>query len=122
MARAMTPQDVHAVVNLIAQEVTGQDGTITTVNSSNFVSVGETIWSYAKENVFDALIVGDYLDPNAFFKFDFQATRTLDECVSLINKFNLESAIFLTNDVTVLKRCPSIKCFTFYQNISEADV
>ena len=51
MARAMTPQDVHAVVNLIAQEVTGQDGTITTVNSSNFVSVGETIWSYAKENV-----------------------------------------------------------------------
>ena len=69
-----------------------------------------------KENVFDALIVGDYLEPNAFFKFDFQATRTLDECVSLINKFNLESAIFLTNDVTVLKRCPSIKCFTFYQN------
>ena len=55
MSRAMTPQDVHAVVNLIAQEVTGQDGTITTVNSSNFVSVGETIWSYAKENVFDAI-------------------------------------------------------------------
>lgn len=55
MARALTPQDVHAIVNQIVQEMTGQDGAITTVNSSNFVSVGETIWSYGTENVFNAL-------------------------------------------------------------------
>ena len=54
MARAITPQDVHAIVNQIAAEMTGQDGTIQTVNSSNFVSVGETIWSYGTENVFNA--------------------------------------------------------------------
>lgn len=55
MARALTPQDAHAIVNLILAEMTGQDGTITTVNSSNFVSVGETIWSYGTENVYNAI-------------------------------------------------------------------
>ena len=57
MARAMTPQDVHAVVNLIVKELTGQDGTIQTVNSSNFVSVGESIMSYPQENVYNALSI-----------------------------------------------------------------
>ena len=57
MARAMTPQDVHAVVNLIVKELSGQDSTIQTVNSSNFVSVGETILSYSPENVYNALSV-----------------------------------------------------------------
>ncbi|MBO7733506.1 MAG: hypothetical protein J6S67_13160 [Methanobrevibacter sp.] len=55
MPRAMTPQDVHAVVNLIVQELSGQDGNITTVNSSNFVSVGETILTHSTENVYNAL-------------------------------------------------------------------
>ena len=55
MARALTPQDVHIIVNQIAAEMTGQDGQITTVNSSNFVSVGETIWSHGTENVFNAI-------------------------------------------------------------------
>lgn len=57
MARAMTPQDVHAVVNLIVKELTGQDSTIQTVNSSNFVSVGESIMSYPQENVYNALSI-----------------------------------------------------------------
>ena len=57
MARAMTPQDVHAVVNLIVKELSGQDGTIQTVNSSNFVSVGESIMSYPQENVYNALSI-----------------------------------------------------------------
>ena len=53
--RAMTPQDVHAVVNLIAKELDGENGSIQTVNSSNFVSVGENIWQHEKENVYNAL-------------------------------------------------------------------
>lgn len=57
MARAMTSQDVHAVVNLIVKELSGQDGTIQTVNSSNFVSVGESIMSYPQENVYNALSI-----------------------------------------------------------------
>ena len=57
MARAMTPQDVHAVVNAIVKELTGQQATIQTVNSSNFVSVGESVLAYNKENVYNALSV-----------------------------------------------------------------
>ena len=55
MARALTPQDCHAIVNLIQKEMSGQDGNVTTVNSSNFVSVGETILAASKENVYNAL-------------------------------------------------------------------
>lgn len=53
--RAMTPQDVHAVVNLIAKELDGENGSIQTVNSSNFVSVGETILQQSKENVYNSM-------------------------------------------------------------------
>ena len=55
MARSLTPQDCHAIVNLIAKEISGQDATIQAVNSSNFVSVGETILASSKENVYNAL-------------------------------------------------------------------
>lgn len=57
MARALTPQDCHAIVNLIQKEMSGQDGNVTTVNSSNFVSVGETILASPKENIYNALSV-----------------------------------------------------------------
>ena len=55
MARALTPQDCHVIVNLIQKEMSGQDGQVTTVDSSNFVSVGETILASSKENVYNAL-------------------------------------------------------------------
>lgn len=55
MARALTPQDCHIIVNLIAKEISGQDATIQSVNSANFVSVGETILASSKENVYNAL-------------------------------------------------------------------
>lgn len=57
MARALTPQDCHVIVNLIQKEMSGQDGNVTTVDSSNFVSVGETILASNKENVYNALSV-----------------------------------------------------------------
>ena len=55
MARALTPQDCHVIVNLIQKEMSGQDGSVTTIDSSNFVSVGETILASSKENVYNAL-------------------------------------------------------------------
>lgn len=55
MPRALTPQDCHVIVNLIAKEISGQDATIQTVDSSNFVSVGETILASSQENVYNAL-------------------------------------------------------------------
>lgn len=57
MARAITPQDVYSVVNLIVKEVTGQDAQIQTVDSSNFVSVGETLLSSGMENVLNAISI-----------------------------------------------------------------
>ena len=55
MARALTPQDCHVIVNLIAKEISGQEATLQAVDSSNFVSVGETILASDKENVYNAL-------------------------------------------------------------------
>lgn len=55
MARTYTPRDAHAIVNLIAAELTGQDASLTQVTTDNFVSTGELIWSNATENVYNAL-------------------------------------------------------------------
>lgn len=55
MARTYTPRDAHALVNLIAAELTGQDANLTQVTTDNFVSTGELIWSNATENVYNAL-------------------------------------------------------------------
>lgn len=55
MARTLTPRDAHALVNLISAELTGQDASLTKVTTDNFVSVGETIMSYAQENVYNAI-------------------------------------------------------------------
>ena len=55
MGRTLTPRDAHALVNLIASELTGQNGSIQNVTTDNFVSVGETIMSYPTENVYNAI-------------------------------------------------------------------
>ena len=55
MPRTLTPRDAHALVNLISAELTGQDANLTKVTTDNFVSVGETIMSYAAENVYNAI-------------------------------------------------------------------
>lgn len=55
MSRTLTPRDAHALVNLIMAELTGQDATLTQVTTDNFVSVGETVMSYPKENVYNAI-------------------------------------------------------------------
>ena len=55
MARSLTPRDCHALMNLIVKEATGQDPVITAVDSSTFVSAGETALSAGTENVLNAL-------------------------------------------------------------------
>lgn len=58
MARNYTPNDAHAIVNLVMKELTGQNGQIQQVNSSNFVSTGEKILTqYPMENVYNALSI-----------------------------------------------------------------
>ena len=58
MARKFTPNDAHAIVNLVMKELTGQNAQIQQVNSSNFVSTGEKILTqYPMENVYNALSI-----------------------------------------------------------------
>ena len=60
MARTLTPQDCHVLMNLLVAEATGQDATIQTVDSSNFVSAGETVLATGVENTLNtlALVLG----------------------------------------------------------------
>lgn len=55
MARTLTPRDAHALINAIAKEATGQDSTIQAVDTSTFVSVGETILATGTENTLNAI-------------------------------------------------------------------
>lgn len=55
MARPLTAQDCYALINLVVKEATGQDVTIQAVNTSTFVSVGETILNTGYENTLNAL-------------------------------------------------------------------
>ena len=55
MARTLTPIDACAIVELMVKEMTGQDASIQTVDSSNFVSVGETILRSGTENTLNTL-------------------------------------------------------------------
>lgn len=54
MARVLTPQDAHAIINAVAEQATGQN-TITATNTSSFVSVGEMILATGMENTMQAL-------------------------------------------------------------------
>ena len=55
MARTLTPVDACAIVQAMVEEMTGQASTLTTVTSSNFVSVGETILRSGTENTLNTL-------------------------------------------------------------------
>ena len=54
MARTLTPQDCNQILTLIARQATGQE-TLQAVDSSSFVSVGETVLATGMENVFNAV-------------------------------------------------------------------
>ena len=55
MARTLTLVDACAIVQAMVEEMTGQTGSIATVTSSNFVSVGETILRSGTENTVNTL-------------------------------------------------------------------
>ena len=54
MARALNPQDCHVLLTAIARQATGQQA-LTTVNTSNFVSVGESVLATGMENTYNAV-------------------------------------------------------------------
>lgn len=56
MARVLTPQDAHTIVNALVRQITGQNA-ITATDTSSFVSTGEFLLSQGMENVFNALSI-----------------------------------------------------------------
>lgn len=54
MARLLTTKDAHALMNLLVKQATGQSG-ISVVDTSTFVSAGETVLSTGMENVINSL-------------------------------------------------------------------
>lgn len=80
MARSFTPQDCHAIMNLLVKEATGQDAQIQVVDSSSFVSAGETVLATGVENTLNALaiVVGRTL----------MAVRPYKAKLSIINALN----------------------------------
>lgn len=54
MARALTPQDAHALMNQLVEQATGQSG-LSVVDTSSFVSAGETVLSTGVENTISSL-------------------------------------------------------------------
>lgn len=54
MARTYTPQDAHALMNALVKQATGADN-IAVVNTSTFVSAGETVLSTGVENTLNSL-------------------------------------------------------------------
>jgi hypothetical protein len=82
MAKSLVPQDAYQIINLLAREATGQNATIQAVDSSSFVSVGETILATGTENVLNAL--------SRVLGRTFMAVRPYDAKLFLINAINTE--------------------------------
>ena len=55
MARALTAQDAHVLMNALVKEATGGNSSIQAVNASNFVSAGETVLATGVENTLNSL-------------------------------------------------------------------
>lgn len=78
--RVLTPKDCYALINAIYAEATGQDGQLTAVDSSSFVSVGESILRTGTENTLNAisLVLGR----------TFMAVRPYEAKLRILNTLN----------------------------------
>lgn len=57
MARLLTPKDGYAIMNLLVKEATGSDASIQAVDSSSFISAGETVLATGIENTLNSLSI-----------------------------------------------------------------
>ena len=80
MARTLTPVDACAIVQAMVEEMTGQSGSLTAVDSSNFVSVGESILRSGVENTLDTLAL--------VFGRTFMAVRPYKAKLAILNSLN----------------------------------
>lgn len=78
--RTLTNLDAYALINAIAKEATGQQSTIQAVNTSTFVSVGETILRTGTENTLNAL--------SLVLGRTFMAVRPYEAKLKIVNVLN----------------------------------
>lgn len=82
MARVLTPQDCHVLMNLLVKEATGQNAEIQEVDASNFVSAGEMVLATGTENVLNAL--------SLVLGRTFMAVRPYKAKLAIINALNTD--------------------------------
>lgn len=80
MSRTLTQRDIHALINSIVHEATGQENTLQVVDSSTFVSAGEMLLASGTENVLKAL--------SLVLGRTFMAVRPYNAKLNLINAIN----------------------------------
>ena len=100
MARILTPVDAYALINAIADEALGKDATLTAVNTSSFVSVGESILHSGTENTLNAL--------SLVLGRTFMAVRPYKAKLAIINTLN--SGLFTSR----------MRKISFYQRNAQA--
>lgn len=82
MARTLTPQDCHVLMNLLVKEATGQNSEIQEVDASNFVSAGEMVLATGTENVLNSL--------SLVLGRTFMAVRPYKAKLAIINAINTD--------------------------------
>ncbi len=60
-------------------------------------------------NVFDAIIVRNPINAKSFTPKLGGSSRTLQEHIDFINRYALEKAVVIAEDINFLKKCPSLK-------------
>lgn len=107
MARLLTQKDIYAIVNNMVEDLSGQTASIRAVDTSTFISVGETILSYGTENVLNSLglLVGRILVASRPYKGKFDLINAIStglythrvEKISFYNSKALPSGAFNTD-------------------------
>lgn len=79
MAKALTPQDCYALMNELVAQATGQK-TLAVVDTSSFVSAGETVLSTGVENTLNALslVLGRTLVAVRPYKARYRSIQAID--------------------------------------------
>lgn len=80
MAMILNPSDAHVLINAVAQELFGKNTTIQAVDTSSFVSVGESIMAQDHTNVLNALshVLGRTLNAVRPYNGKFKIIQEID--------------------------------------------
>ncbi len=74
------------------------------VEQDGFVFKGIT-----QANIYDALVIYNPMDAYCLSPRIPHGTRTLEECINLINTYQLDKAIIIGEDISFVTECPSLR-------------